>query len=105
MLDVGVVRELDDLAMRMLIGISDAKNGEERNHEPPVNHPHTLWGSGDLEPIWQTSRDKVRATPAGRELVELAGLDEIPAAEGETFLGEAWIVPPWIGSGESDQDD
>jgi len=94
-LDLGVVRELDDLAMRLLVGISDTKDGEERNHEPPVIHPHTLWGSDDPEPIWQTSRDKVRATPAGRELVELARLDEIPAAEGEAFLGEAWVVPTW----------
>lgn len=94
-LDLGVVRELDDLATRNLIGISAAKPGEERNHEPPVSHPYTLWGDDDTDPIWQARRDKVRATPAGRELVELAELDELPETEREAFLDEAWVAAPW----------
>jgi hypothetical protein len=94
-LDLGVVRELDDLATRNLIGISTAKPGEERNHEPPVSHPYTLWGDDDPDSIWRSSRDKVRVTPAGRELFELAGLDQIPEGEGDAFLDEAWVVAPW----------
>jgi hypothetical protein len=94
-LDLGVVRELDDLATRNLIGISTAKPGDERNYEALVNHPYTLWGDDDPDPIWQATRDKVRATPAGRELVDLAGLDELPDIEGETFLDEAWVAAPW----------
>jgi hypothetical protein len=92
-LQEGVLSELDDLANRYFIGISSAKPGEERNHEPPINHPHTLWAGEDETPIWQKQFDAVRVTPRGRQLVELASLDDLPDSEIEAFLTESWGTP------------
>jgi hypothetical protein len=94
-LDPGVLHELDDLGNRNLIGVVGKDDPPtQRSYEPTVTSQYQLWAPEDDKAVWESSSDRVRVTPRGRQLVELAGLRELPPEEIEAFLEDAWQPDP-----------